>query len=205
MDSYRNLTLKAMLALKWATMHCKNAAFFLKADDDIVFNIFEWMKLTERLSRHHSRMLMCVLYIGMQIIRDQPSKWRVDPSEFPGQKIYPVYCSGWAWTISAQIVPELYHAAGNTPFFWIDDVFLTGLAAAKLKDVHYEIVRLSINHVANESMLAEHGGSDTFMKLWALFLRWHQPTGKPPVRSKTIPVKTTALNQSSYLSGVQRH
>ena len=201
-DSYRNLTLKAMLALKWATMHCKNAAFFLKADDDIVFNIFKWMKIAERVSRQHSRMLMCLIYTTMEIVRDQPEKWRVDPSEFPGQNVYPMYCSGWAWTISAQVIPELYHAAANTPFFWIDDVFLTGLAAAKLKDVHYENVILSINHAENQSMLAEHANPDQFTKLWSLFLRWHQPIGKTPVSrrndrylSAALPVRPTTISR----------
>ena len=37
-DSYRNLTVKSIMALKWATEHCKNAKLIFKMDDDTLVN-----------------------------------------------------------------------------------------------------------------------------------------------------------------------
>lgn len=40
-DSYRNLTHKAIMALRWVSQNCQNAKLILKADDDIFINIFK--------------------------------------------------------------------------------------------------------------------------------------------------------------------
>ena len=31
--------MKTMSALKWATVYCANAKFFLKGDDDVIYNV----------------------------------------------------------------------------------------------------------------------------------------------------------------------
>ncbi|GIY37661.1 lactosylceramide 1,3-N-acetyl-beta-D-glucosaminyltransferase, partial [Caerostris extrusa] len=38
-DTYRNLTTKSVLMLKWVSKHCAHAQYFLKADDDTFVNI----------------------------------------------------------------------------------------------------------------------------------------------------------------------
>ena len=37
-DSYRNLTLKTLMAIRWASTYCSNANFVLKIDDDVLVN-----------------------------------------------------------------------------------------------------------------------------------------------------------------------
>ena len=34
-------------------------------------------------------------------------------------------------------VKEMHHAAHKTPFFWIDDVYITGLLPSKVTDIEY--------------------------------------------------------------------
>lgn len=36
LDSYRNLTLKSIMALDWVVKHCPNAKYVLKTDDDVI-------------------------------------------------------------------------------------------------------------------------------------------------------------------------
>ncbi len=38
LDSYRNLTLKTLMGIRWASIYCANAKFIVKIDDDVVLN-----------------------------------------------------------------------------------------------------------------------------------------------------------------------
>ena len=206
-DSYRNLTLKAVMALKWATTHCKNAAFFLKSDDDALVNIFEWTQKAETAALDHSRLIMCALWRTntMPILRDPNTclKWCVKFDEFPGRKLFPQYCSGIALTMSRDIMSEMYRAAVKTPFFWIDDVFLTGLVAGKLKDVFYVDVMRNFKNTnvamkqfssstKQPTVLVSHErNADRFNELWMLILRRHQMSGL-----RSTGNNTTLTNES---------
>jgi len=44
-DSYKNLTLKAVLGLRWMSQYCSQAPFAIKTDDDTFLNIFEMVRL----------------------------------------------------------------------------------------------------------------------------------------------------------------
>jgi hypothetical protein len=49
-DSYRNLTHKAIMAMKWISKYCKQAQFVLKVDDDIIVNTFAVLRHLKLLS-----------------------------------------------------------------------------------------------------------------------------------------------------------
>ena len=38
-DTYRNLTLKTVMGLKWSAIFCPQAKFVMKTDDDIFVNL----------------------------------------------------------------------------------------------------------------------------------------------------------------------
>lgn len=38
-DSYKNLTLKVLYMVDWASTYCSNARFFMKTDDDVFLNV----------------------------------------------------------------------------------------------------------------------------------------------------------------------
>lgn len=38
-DSYKNLTLKVLYMVEWASTYCSNARFFMKTDDDVFLNV----------------------------------------------------------------------------------------------------------------------------------------------------------------------
>lgn len=187
-DAYKNLTLKAIFGLKWIATYCKNAEFLLKADDDAFVNVFEWMRLAEaKVADDYHRFIMCPVWKDntMPILRD-PSKcmkWCVKYTEFPGRQYFPQYCAGLAVLMTREIVAELYTAAVQTPFFWIDDVFLTGIVAAKLKRVHYVDMMSSFtlkeavaseNYLDTKSPLRYHvvhvKNFATFKSMWRVLL-----------------------------------
>jgi len=57
-DSYKNLTLKAVLGLRWMSQYCGQAPFAIKTDDDTFLNIFEMVRLmTENANKSRVRSL----------------------------------------------------------------------------------------------------------------------------------------------------
>ena len=70
----------------------------------------------------------------MPILRDPRTcmKWCVKRSELRDRTRFPQYCAGIGYTLSSALLGLLYNASTTTPFFWIDDVYVTGLLAKKL-------------------------------------------------------------------------
>ena len=62
--------------------------------------------------------------------RDPKSKWYVTYEEFSASS-YPHICLGPSYLLSGNAVPKLAHAIKTTPFFWLEDVFLTGFVREK--------------------------------------------------------------------------
>lgn len=132
-DTYRNLTLKHITTLKYAIYHCPKVKYILKTDDDVLVNspLMNHF-LTKDLSRFGtSELLFCNLKKSASVIRTYRSKWRVGFEEYP-YKTYPPYCPGWAILYSPDVAFKLYRSAQKcrNPF-WIDDVLMTGILAAK--------------------------------------------------------------------------
>lgn len=61
----------------------------------------------------------------MPIDRNIKSKWYVSPDEYPG-KDYPNYCPGFTILYSVDAALKIYKAVQSIPYFWIDDVHVTG-------------------------------------------------------------------------------
>ncbi|XP_004533420.1 beta-1,3-galactosyltransferase 1 [Ceratitis capitata] len=156
-DTYNNLTLKSVLALKWMNQRCsQRSAFFMKADDDTFLNMpnllhyllggtiplyNDTMDLydthTYRVLSPRNRFNSTRNYLGGHLFcSSRPvsvisNKWYMPYYMFPGDK-YPKYLSGSAYVMSADVVSRLYAAALNTTFIHIEDVYLTGMCAEKI-------------------------------------------------------------------------
>ncbi len=152
-EHYKNLTLKGIMGLQWTATFCNTATYALKSDDDAFVNIFQLMALAEQ-HKDKSRLMLCPLWKDrtMPILRD-PSKcmkWCVRYDEFPGKTHFPKYCAGLSFLMTREIIPEMYEASKSTPFFWIDDVYITGLLPPKIKTI--ETVDLLRNFTLKENL-----------------------------------------------------
>lgn len=142
-DHYRNLTLKGLLGLQWVRRYCPQARYVIKADDDAFVNIFGLLKEIDAIAANSQdeRMVMCPLWKDntMPILRDPAKcmKWCVKYSEFPGRNYFPKYCAGLTYVLSTDMMADMLSASRRTPFFWIDDVYITGLLLAKVSGVRY--------------------------------------------------------------------
>jgi len=62
-DSYKNMTLKAVLGLRWMSEYCSHAPFAVKTDDDTFLNIFEIVPLMkENANKSRVRYVSSIKY-----------------------------------------------------------------------------------------------------------------------------------------------
>ncbi|KAL0859398.1 hypothetical protein ABMA27_010587 [Loxostege sticticalis] len=145
-DAYRNMTYKHVMGMKWVVHHCPMAKYILKTDDDMVVNSHELRRfLAKELSPWGAKgLITCQVLEHAAAQRSNRSKWRVSITEFSAQ-YYPTYCAGWAILYSQDVVPRLLTAAQNLPYFWIDDVHITGICAQMIGVTRTPLSSLILN------------------------------------------------------------
>ncbi|KAL3205258.1 hypothetical protein MRX96_011156 [Rhipicephalus microplus] len=129
-DSYRNLTYKHVMALRWASTRCSSVARVLKMDDDIFVHVFQLSVILSKasLALSNRKVILCYVQKQMPISRSEGSKWKVTESEYPGS-FFEDYCSGWAYVADMAAVRAMVTEAQYRPYFWVDDVHVTGTLA----------------------------------------------------------------------------
>ncbi|XP_020280510.1 beta-1,3-galactosyltransferase 5 [Pseudomyrmex gracilis] len=125
-DTYRNLTLKHLMGLRWATENCKYVRYIMKMDDDIVVNLYEIVeKIRSGITEKNS--LTGYILKNMIPVREPANKWYVSKTEYAGN-VYPDFVSGWLYITDPSVASRLINRADSSPeYFWIDDVFVTGI------------------------------------------------------------------------------
>ena len=210
-EHYKNLTLKAILGLKYVSKHCSHVKYTLKADDDAFVNIFELMQLTQKYT-NDKKVVICPLWKAnsMKILRDPKTcmKWCVRFDEFPGKSHFPPYCAGLGYTMSVPLITELHRKTMSTPLFWIDDVYVTGLLLGKVKKVNtVDILNrftlkkdLFMQDYSQPKkkpsfVLAHMKNSTGFIDVWGKALRWLP-------KSEIEQLNSTVLDQFPSLRNI---
>ena len=134
LGTYRNLTYKAIAALKWTSTYCKNATYVLKCDDDMIVNPFTLMNYLER--KVNVAHIMCHVYKVGYVFRTS-ERHAVTEEEY-GVNLYPKFCSGSAFIMTTDTAIALHEVSYSVPFLWLDDVYVTGLLTFKLGNVIFE-------------------------------------------------------------------
>ncbi|XP_053388375.1 beta-1,3-galactosyltransferase 5-like [Mercenaria mercenaria] len=136
-DSYRNLTYKAISGLKWVAENCQNATFVLKTDDDIIIDIYTVITLMTNNDNRLQKKNLLACYVSKHnyVDRNKNSKWYTSYEEYP-DPCYFNYCSGSAFIMSYDVVYKFYLKSHETPFFWVDDYYVTGMLARVTNVTH---------------------------------------------------------------------
>lgn len=111
-DSYRNMTYKHVMGLKWIAHHCPTAKYILKSDDDVFVNLNALRQfLARELSPWGAKGLIgCPVVKHALVERSKRSKWMVPTEEYQFQ-YYPCYCAG-LFNFIIQIITYICHANG---------------------------------------------------------------------------------------------
>ena len=138
-DTYRNMTLKHLMGLKWVTQFCSQSKFVLKVDDDTFVNTIRLIHFLERhVDETGSVTLRNAIYCrtleGAVPERNHSSKHFVTLKEYSAS-FYPTYCSGLAYVTTTEVVTQLHKFSPMPKFFWIDDIYVTGMLAEKINVV----------------------------------------------------------------------
>ncbi|XP_059479975.1 beta-1,3-galactosyltransferase 5-like [Neocloeon triangulifer] len=137
-DSYRNLTYKHVMALKWLHYHCQGYKYALKTDDDVFVKLDSIVTLINNGTFPESNHIVCDVIKRAEVKRSWRSKWRVSPREFH-ESSYPTYCPGWIVLYSQDVIGRLYTLAQKESYFWVDDVHITGILAQRAQVNHKSI------------------------------------------------------------------
>ena len=184
-DHYHNLSIKSVMALHWVATYCPKVRYVIKADDDAFHNIFH--HLTRFANKTLTRTIICNVWWGgyMHILRNARKgdcgKWCVDDAYFPGETTYPTYCNGLAYTMTLDIIREMYLSSYETPYFWVDDVYTTGMLTrniTKLNFIHipntfnFTEAKISLSHPPSP-VLTVHNSDNHHQvySLWNVSLR----------------------------------
>ena len=132
-DSYINLTYKAIVALDWIRTSCRGLQWVIKADDDMFVDIKRaigtllpnYMAYNRTILGYckHKKYNLKISRSG----RSCRSRWCIFSDYFPREKFYPPHCIGAVIILSGDLIRPLYEASMKATYFWIDDVYLTGL------------------------------------------------------------------------------
>ncbi|XP_022652071.1 lactosylceramide 1,3-N-acetyl-beta-D-glucosaminyltransferase-like isoform X3 [Varroa jacobsoni] len=179
-DAYRNLTYKHVMGLKWAWENCPRAPWLLKMDDDIFVHLFNLYKMVKEDNREK---LICYVQKQMPVTRDEGSKWRVTIPEYP-LMFYEDYCSGWAYLMTPNIARRLYVESRYRPYFWVDDVHVTG-TLAKMAGVPRVAINSKFTTVAESAIM---WSNDDGNKEWKYIFgpTWGDPDLAAKAHSKAV-------------------
>lgn len=136
-DSYKNLTLKSIMLLKWVSVYCPNVQYVLKTDDDMYVNVPNLINALIKLPVK-SNVMYGVLFRRAKPNRHPTAKWYVPKNQFEGDT-FPDYLSGTAYVMSRDVTPKLLEASSTIPFLVMEDVFITGLCAGQSHVKRYNV------------------------------------------------------------------
>ncbi|XP_037713623.1 beta-1,3-galactosyltransferase 1 [Drosophila subpulchrella] len=170
MDTYNNLTIKTVMAMKHISQSCVNStAFYFKCDDDTFVNIpnvlhfllggtiplnevtvgyhyLNTYQVTSPRIRLTARrgVLYGRRYCNVPPITNKLNKWYMPSYMFRGS-VYPPYLCGSGYVASIDVVPRLYKASLGTSIVHLEDMFVTGLCADKagVKRINHPLFRSS--------------------------------------------------------------
>ncbi|XP_067676197.1 lactosylceramide 1,3-N-acetyl-beta-D-glucosaminyltransferase-like [Haliotis asinina] len=149
LDTYRNLSYKAVFGFKWISRHCRNVNYVIKIDDDVYVDIYNFFyTLFLKFETRHA--VICSRQSYSWVLRK--GKWMLDDYTYRHYVYYPVkYCSGYAVVLKGDMVPLLYKSSLMTPFFWIDDVFIFGTSRTILRYVPITNAKINVYFAINGS------------------------------------------------------
>ncbi|XP_064622482.1 beta-1,3-galactosyltransferase 1-like [Lineus longissimus] len=134
-DSYRNLTIKTLMGLKWVTNHCSNSKYIFKTDDDMWLSVPKILEIPKKFDLRNSLAGMC-LEVGWPH-RNKGSKWYASYISYPGAT-YPGFCTGTAYLMTTKTAKAVVKISPHVPFFHLEDVYV----ALCIKRLRYKLVNV---------------------------------------------------------------
>ncbi|XP_066285414.1 beta-1,3-galactosyltransferase 1-like [Branchiostoma lanceolatum] len=170
-DSYKNLTLKTVMTLKWFLNYCPKAAYLMKTDDDTYVNVFNLVKTLRRFEGK-SELLIGFVIKGAEPRRDVNSKWYLSVHDFSKDTLPWYTAGGTGYVISRDLVPRLYVTSHHTKPVFLEDVYIgmcverLGITPSQNKQFHC-CDKLTYDPCVYKNLITSHGiGVEEMYAIW---------------------------------------
>ncbi|KAL1481293.1 hypothetical protein MTO96_015729 [Rhipicephalus appendiculatus] len=158
MDTYRNLTYKTVMLIRWARRNCVSVEFVLKIDDDMLLGVWDFAIVVNSL-RTSQRSMWGYLYSGF------PLRTRA------GREVKVGYL------ISGDVISTLEEFTHDQGFFPLEDVYLTAILAERANVSRLSLEGFSNKHVpynqpcSTPRVVTSHKWSpDELRRAWTLIV-----------------------------------
>ena len=125
-DSYRNLSLKMVVGLRWCSRHCSGARHVMKVDEDTIVDVSLLVDMLAVVSQHKRRFIIGRSNLNNNVHRH--GKWAVTYNEYP-LPLYPRYAIGHSYVLSQDAVTILSAITYYMPIVPNEDAYITGILA----------------------------------------------------------------------------
>ena len=172
-DSYNNLTLKTMMAFRWASTYCQKAEFIMKTDDDMFINVNGLLHALDSHKDILQRSVGGFCVVSANVIRDSGSKWYVSMRMYP-QRTFPGYCSGTGYVTSMAVTQKVFQISPNIPFFHLEDVYVglcinkLGFGFTRIAGFHANFIPISCSYKRADMVTIHQVNPDLMKKAWDL-------------------------------------
>lgn len=146
-DAYTNLTLKTISMLEWVDTYCYEAKFLLKTDDDMFINVERLLDFIEK-RKTTSNVIYGKVAKRWKPIRSKASKYYVSTQQYK-KPVFPDFTTGPAYLMTRDVVHNLYEESLKRIYFMLEDVYITGMVAEKLRvrrQASSEFVNAKMSH-----------------------------------------------------------
>lgn len=214
-EAYKNLTYKHIMGLKWVSEFCSQATYLIKMDDDIVLNLYQLIDVLNLYNLSNS--ILGFVFNNMKPKRKMANKWFVSHSEY-SQEVYPSFVSGWLYVTSPQVAYQLVLESLHVPYFWIDDLYVTGILTkdsqiklinrSEMFSVHYEYIACCLqemNYFCDFSIGPNGGNNNLIIKFQELSSKCYKTKCKKRDNNltETCIVKQNNLQLVKGISEIQ--
>uniref|UniRef100_H2Y8Z0 Hexosyltransferase n=1 Tax=Ciona savignyi TaxID=51511 RepID=H2Y8Z0_CIOSA len=136
-DAYKDVVIKTLVGMKWASSNLDDDVFYASADDDFIIKMDLFAKNINDNLKQMSKEgwpefpIICGFKRGANEGPVRKGKWFVS-KEIYRWTSYPPYCHGGLYATSVRLVKQLYNESLLVPSISLDDVWITGLLRRRL-------------------------------------------------------------------------
>jgi len=142
-DTAKNVPLKVLAGMQFASQHLRPQHFYTSVDDDVIVNPLNLHLLLRHMTSRDDESALRPCYEKLPLVcvysyqpedipaRNPNSKWYISYDLFGGEQ-WPPYCRGGLYLMPVLMTSQLYNISRTTSYMHLDDVWITGIMRRRI-------------------------------------------------------------------------